>query len=298
MAQRTARRRAPAAQEAGKSHGRWNRETHVRHRDYSPTLGRFIEPDPIGFEAGDNNWYRFVANKPAGSTDPSGLSEFLPVIIVGGPYYWEPHTSKPYSHSQWLSQDYKWTYSKHSITFGVNTRLADSDVRNLVFKKLRRFQHFESNLASVRVNVDGSMAYFNLKDWGGWASDLLLNDSEVQVFLTQTGAYELTGTTTGRHQLIGLRKWRVFLDTNSQMCGHKTITIETEADEMPYGYINRAGAKTLSGRTAQVEIWKGYLERTAAEASRELGGDGNIGTASLPHPPAEASCPRRNRFFP
>ncbi|NBT26846.1 MAG: hypothetical protein EBT09_09900, partial [Actinobacteria bacterium] len=46
---------------------------YVRHRDYSPTLGRFIERDPIGFEAGDNNWYRFVANGPTGRSDPSGL---------------------------------------------------------------------------------------------------------------------------------------------------------------------------------------------------------------------------------
>jgi RHS repeat-associated protein len=46
---------------------------YVRHRDYSATLGRFIELDPIGFSAGDNNWYRFVANGPTGKTDPSGL---------------------------------------------------------------------------------------------------------------------------------------------------------------------------------------------------------------------------------
>jgi RHS repeat-associated protein len=46
---------------------------YVRHRDYSATLGRFIELDPIGFSAGDNNWYRFVANGPTGKVDPSGL---------------------------------------------------------------------------------------------------------------------------------------------------------------------------------------------------------------------------------
>lgn len=74
MVQRTARSRAPANQEGGKSHGRWwNRESHGPRRDYSPALGRLIERDPIGFEAGDNNWYRFVANGPAGNTDPSGL---------------------------------------------------------------------------------------------------------------------------------------------------------------------------------------------------------------------------------
>ena len=47
---------------------------YVRNRDYSPTLGRFIELDPIGFDAGDNNWYRFVGNEPVGRVDPSGLT--------------------------------------------------------------------------------------------------------------------------------------------------------------------------------------------------------------------------------
>jgi RHS repeat-associated protein len=46
---------------------------YVRHRGYSPPLGRFIERDLIGFEAGDNNWYRFVANGPTETIDPSGL---------------------------------------------------------------------------------------------------------------------------------------------------------------------------------------------------------------------------------
>jgi uncharacterized protein RhaS with RHS repeats len=40
---------------------------------YSPTLGRFISNDPIGFQGGDMNLYRFVENNPANATDPSGL---------------------------------------------------------------------------------------------------------------------------------------------------------------------------------------------------------------------------------
>jgi RHS repeat-associated protein len=48
---------------------------YVRNRDYSASLGRFIELDPIGFSAGDNNWYRFVGNGPTGRTDPTGLFE-------------------------------------------------------------------------------------------------------------------------------------------------------------------------------------------------------------------------------
>jgi len=40
---------------------------------YSPTLGRFVTTDPIGFQAGDVNLYRFVENNPANMVDPSGL---------------------------------------------------------------------------------------------------------------------------------------------------------------------------------------------------------------------------------
>jgi hypothetical protein len=49
----------------------------VAMRDSSGTalaVGRFAGLEPLGFEAGDNNWYRFVANGPTGATDPAGLS--------------------------------------------------------------------------------------------------------------------------------------------------------------------------------------------------------------------------------
>jgi RHS repeat-associated protein len=46
---------------------------YARNRDYSATLGRFIQLDPIGFQAGDNNLYRFLKNGPTGKVDPSGL---------------------------------------------------------------------------------------------------------------------------------------------------------------------------------------------------------------------------------
>jgi hypothetical protein len=40
---------------------------------FSPNLGRWLEEDPIGFEGGDSNLYRYVANTPTNATDPSGL---------------------------------------------------------------------------------------------------------------------------------------------------------------------------------------------------------------------------------
>lgn len=44
-----------------------------RARYYSPTFGRFISEDPIGFDGGDSNLYRYVWNSPTGFVDPLGL---------------------------------------------------------------------------------------------------------------------------------------------------------------------------------------------------------------------------------
>lgn len=53
---------------------------YVRNRDYSAGLGRFIERDPVGFAAGDNNWYRSLANNPTRYVDPSGLMVYIPSL--------------------------------------------------------------------------------------------------------------------------------------------------------------------------------------------------------------------------
>ena len=54
----------------------WDAETGMyfyRARYYSPTLARFTSEDPIRFESGDVNWYRYVGNDPVNKKDPLGL---------------------------------------------------------------------------------------------------------------------------------------------------------------------------------------------------------------------------------
>ncbi len=46
-----------------------------RNRVYQPELGRFLQPDPKQFEAGDYNLYRYCHNDPVNHTDPYGLLE-------------------------------------------------------------------------------------------------------------------------------------------------------------------------------------------------------------------------------
>ena len=57
--------------------GRWfdfvTRQQYNRERWYRPDLGRWDSVDPIGFEAGDVNLYRYVGNGPTNSVDPLGL---------------------------------------------------------------------------------------------------------------------------------------------------------------------------------------------------------------------------------
>jgi RHS repeat-associated protein len=43
-----------------------------QHRDYSSSLGRWMENDPIGFHAGDGDLYRFATDSPTNQTDFNG----------------------------------------------------------------------------------------------------------------------------------------------------------------------------------------------------------------------------------
>jgi RHS repeat-associated protein len=65
-----------------------------RMRFYDPSSGRWFSQDPMGFDAGDSNLYRYCANQPASSTDPSGL--FInPIQTFPNTPEWNYNVSKP-----------------------------------------------------------------------------------------------------------------------------------------------------------------------------------------------------------
>ncbi len=53
-----------------------------RNRLYQPELGRFLQPDPKEFAAGDYNLYRYCHNDPVNKSDPMGLEAIWDRIMA------------------------------------------------------------------------------------------------------------------------------------------------------------------------------------------------------------------------
>jgi RHS repeat-associated protein len=53
-----------------------------RARYYDPTVGRFINPDPLGMSGSGINLYRYVEDSPMNATDPNGTREYNPLETV------------------------------------------------------------------------------------------------------------------------------------------------------------------------------------------------------------------------
>jgi len=55
-----------------------------RNRMYHPGIGRFLQPDPLSLDAGDQNIYRYCNNDPINYSDPLGLGYEFTFTINSG----------------------------------------------------------------------------------------------------------------------------------------------------------------------------------------------------------------------
>jgi RHS repeat-associated protein len=64
---------------------------YYKARMYSPTLGRFMQPDPIGYAGDGPNLFAYTLNDPVNFTDPLGLRWVTACVDSGGPVSCGPH---------------------------------------------------------------------------------------------------------------------------------------------------------------------------------------------------------------
>jgi RHS repeat-associated protein len=94
-----------------------------RNRVYSPSLGRWLSNDPLGFNAGDQNWYRAIGNNPGNRGDPEGLIATFkePVLSRIGPNGMSIEPDQPYfaPSGDWMDDYTHWFDNKFGYTGSV-----------------------------------------------------------------------------------------------------------------------------------------------------------------------------------
>lgn len=93
---------------------------YYRARYYSPTLGRFLQTDPVGYDD-DLNLYTYVANDPLNGADPLGLYESSAALraVVPGQVYFDQAVTAFEGGDRWragpISRPQRWSkfFSSH-----------------------------------------------------------------------------------------------------------------------------------------------------------------------------------------
>jgi len=93
---------------------RYDSETglyYYRARCYSPQIGRFMQPDPMGYIDG-LNLYRYASNNPVRSVDPFGLAQTIPWSPGGAGFPGPILEVRPVCCKKWSKPNWeKWGYT-------------------------------------------------------------------------------------------------------------------------------------------------------------------------------------------
>jgi RHS repeat-associated protein len=92
--------RQPAGRDERERTSQWITELgpyDYRNRVYSAELGRFLQTDPIQFDAGDVNLYRYVSNNSTRWIDPNGLEkrDCFHTVLAGHGDHLQPNRPAP-----------------------------------------------------------------------------------------------------------------------------------------------------------------------------------------------------------
>lgn len=116
-----------------------------RNREYSPTLARWFQNDPLGFQAGNSNFYRFVGDNPANATDPSGMA-------------WETLASGTWERGKWGPVNSSFLTATIDVTLQKNDIGGQQSQIRLLYrvipaKNTGTFEQMQEYLMSERQNT-------------------------------------------------------------------------------------------------------------------------------------------------
>jgi RHS repeat-associated protein len=127
-----------------------------RHRMYHPELGRFMQPDPKQFTAGDYNLYRYCHNDPINKTDPTGL--IWAFTDKTGKF--DPQLKKEFEKVRAALSE------KSSVLKGIFDRVANDTAHtvtvvrsNLIGRNPEQFKGFASGNASFEWNPRAASSF-------------------------------------------------------------------------------------------------------------------------------------------
>ena len=157
-----------------------------RNRDYSPTLGRWVSLDPIGFIESEHDLYRYEGDQPATRLDPTGLFE---VIIT------EKHT-------EWLSKFGTIEFKFGGFAWPVNYRLDQPSNRKkggFIFQHVKiTYSITDEKNNPVRPSIDGTEKRFpddvRFDYWEAWAFPRTARDPAPLTKVSSRVCVRLTGS--------------------------------------------------------------------------------------------------------
>jgi RHS repeat-associated protein len=91
----------------------------MRARIYGPNTGQWLSRDPIGFEGGSWNLYKFVGNEPVVGTDPWGLFAWCCNIVIKSCCPQPKPKLKPCANTPPMSSSSPNPYNKYQYYMGV-----------------------------------------------------------------------------------------------------------------------------------------------------------------------------------
>ncbi|MBS0660178.1 MAG: Hint domain-containing protein [Verrucomicrobia bacterium] len=113
----------------------------LRNRVYDPVHGRFLQPDPSGFDSGDGNFYRYCLNDPINGSDHYGLQVQIGAPLGGGYNPQDLANATTSSGTSWVSS---------GVSFGAGLQVGFLDFFRDVATDIARLQTYNpANILGV-----------------------------------------------------------------------------------------------------------------------------------------------------